>query len=504
MSALKTLVMFKNESQGDIIQPRKNPSLLFENISTTFSWSIFFKQLLIHLTPPLFIFWTNARNQEFMLSRPVEILNYLWPSLLYTMCAAVAVDYVYYDGFLIQARVLYMPLTFYVLQKFQIAVKYACLSKKEYDKFMSAGYDTALAYNSQMMLVPGWLFRPHIITTFELSSAAIRCGVDISTLDFIIPNPKSSKDKMSQFRNWKALLLGKSTVSDSDECPHLRLQADGTYLVSVFHTCEGLLKYSEAKHGGFVKTITKLAFMIALLNVILTFVALLYESDKLSNTALDITFYVSMAITLGVYTYLIYHFMVVTIYDILRQRHIFIEIRQMLRISDFHYYAKESTFVQEGNMLRASYVDVGNILDDSRHGVTRTKRETSKIYHKTSVAGRHKLKINTVISVKSKDATEIEGDYPEVSDLENNLTKQEIVTPKTLPSFLEFDSLKIDDETAIYINDNNDNLSDNSSGSTHDVFGNSTGDFTVTSTIDRQASRRRSEVDDVYGFVLHK
>ena len=59
---------------------------------------------------------------------------------------------------------------------------------------------------------------------------------------------------------------------------------------------------------------------------------------------------------------------------------------------------------------------------------------------------------NNVISVESKDATEIEDDYPEVYDLESNLTKQEIVTPKTLPSFLEFDS------TANYINDNNGNL----------------------------------------------
>ena len=265
MSAIKTLLMTRSPIEKDI----KQSPILFENVFVTFSFPTFFKQFLIHMTAPLLLWSTNAKNQEFLCSRPAEVFNYFFRPIFYVTCIIVALDDIYYDGYLHESGVLYTLLLFWVLQKIQIAIKYACLSKVEYDKFMNADYKTALTYNNQMMLVPGWLYRPKIVSTFELSAAAIRCGVDISTLNFIIPNPSKTKDRMSQFRNWKALLLGKTTVSDSDECPNLRLQVDGTYLVSVFHTCEGLLKYSESKHGSFVKSITRLSIFLSVCTVII-------------------------------------------------------------------------------------------------------------------------------------------------------------------------------------------------------------------------------------------
>ena len=175
------------------------PVLIFENISTTFSLYIFVKQFFIQLLFPFFICFTNISNTGFGLRKPFEILHYLLPISLYLICFVC----IYSLGLNIYSSgSLWITVMFYTLQKFQIAIKYACLSENEYNKFMKASYETSLIYNQQMMLISGWLHRSQSVIDFELSAAALRCGIELSSLYFIIPNPNESVDKMSQFRNW--------------------------------------------------------------------------------------------------------------------------------------------------------------------------------------------------------------------------------------------------------------------------------------------------------------
>ena len=173
--------------------------MIFENISTTLCLYTFCQQFIVHITVPLFILWTNLTNNMFGLRKLDEIQHYFYPLCVYILCFTCIYGL---GGNIYDSGTLWITLTFYMLQKFQIAIKYACLSENEYKKFMKASYEVSLIYNQQMMLVSGWLFRSQSVIDFELSAAALRCGIELSSLYFIIPNPNESVDKMSQFRNW--------------------------------------------------------------------------------------------------------------------------------------------------------------------------------------------------------------------------------------------------------------------------------------------------------------
>ena len=185
-------------------EKRNVEPIIFENVTNTFSFYIFIKQLIIHLFMPLFNWSTSHANQEFGIVRNrnnvFSIFNYVLQFLFYLMCISA---YLGMGQSLSENGALWVPFLFFVLQRNQIAVKYACLSDVEYKKFMNADYDTAVIYNKQMMLVSGWLYRPDNVIDFEISSAALRSGVDLSSLYLTIPNPNESDDKMSQYRNWK-------------------------------------------------------------------------------------------------------------------------------------------------------------------------------------------------------------------------------------------------------------------------------------------------------------
>ena len=194
--------------------PRDEFDTIFDSITCHFNIGVFFKQFLIHLSPiplPFALLLGSARNQDFLsFDIALIILNHISGLIFLVMWIS---SFVLANKGYDTNGAFYIPLFYYVLHRFQIAVKYASLSHTEYKKFMTTTYDKAKQYRDQLMLQRGWFDRNPISLEFEMAGAAMRCGIDVVNLNFTISNPARHEDALSQYRNWKGLLLGKSDIS---------------------------------------------------------------------------------------------------------------------------------------------------------------------------------------------------------------------------------------------------------------------------------------------------
>ena len=315
---------------------------VFESINCHFSILVFFKQFIIHLTGPFLLFLTNPWNQGFFsVDNDFFAMNHATPALF--MIAFISA-YLSPDPNISSQGALWVPALYFVLHKFQVAVKYACLSPNEYDKFMTADIKTSNKYQTQMMLLTGWLNKNPSSVEFEMSAASMRCGVDIIYLNFYIQNPTNSEDSLSQFRNWKALLLGKDRVTDDDHCEDLIECEDGSYHVPVFTVCLALLRYCESLKGGMLTYAPYIESTLMLINISIPFLLLPFQKDGLNlGNPWTIVFYASATILNCVYSGIIFNFMTICVYDVVRQRNFFTTLREMIRISDLSHETKHIT-----------------------------------------------------------------------------------------------------------------------------------------------------------------
>ena len=64
-----------------------------------------------------------------------------------------------------------------------MAIKYACLSPTEYQRFNEEPDPEVLGiYQTQMQLLTGWLIRRLDVMQFEVAAAAVRIGAKISDM----------------------------------------------------------------------------------------------------------------------------------------------------------------------------------------------------------------------------------------------------------------------------------------------------------------------------------
>ena len=315
---------------------------IFESINCHFSILVFFKQFIIHISGPFLLFLTNPYNQGFCsLNIGLFVINHITPLLFFI---AIISAYISPDNAISSQGALWVPVLYFILHRFQVSVKYACLSSNEYDKFMSADVNTANKYQTQMMLASGWLNRNPSAIEFEMSAASMRCGVDVIYLNFYIQNPSNSEDCLSQFRNWKALLLGKESVSDDEVCEDLIEGEDGSYHVPVFTVCLALLRYCESIKGGILTYAAYFETVLVLINIAIPFLVLPFQEGGFNRlNSWSVVFYTTATILNFIYSAVIYNFMSICIYDVIRQRNFFTTLREMIRISDLSHETKHIT-----------------------------------------------------------------------------------------------------------------------------------------------------------------
>ena len=332
---------YNNEKENNTeIEQDEAVDTIFTSINCHFSILIFIKQLVIHLTGPFLIFLTNPANQGFFTLElgPIVFNHIAWILVLLMWISAFLSPSISSQG------ALWVPALYFVLHKFQVAVKYACLSPNEYNKFMTTDYKTANKYQKQMMLLSGWLNKNPSSVEFEMSAASMRCGVDIIYLNFYIQNPSNSEDSMSQFRNWKALLLGKERVTDDEICEDLVECEDGSYHVPVFTVCLALLRYCETLKGGILQYSTYIEIILVLINIAIPFILLPFQKHgHYIGDPWTIVFYVTSTIVNIIYSTVIYNFMTICVYDVIRQRNFFTTLRAMIRITDLCHETKHIT-----------------------------------------------------------------------------------------------------------------------------------------------------------------
>jgi hypothetical protein len=80
-----------------------------------------------------------------------------------------------------------------------------------------------------------------------------------------------------------------------------------------------------------------------------------------------IIFYITNAIVLSTFSFFIYHFMATTLYDVVRQRNVFKAVRMMMRISDLHYYSKDSTLAHSKASRKSSLLMSNSKADYKVH-----------------------------------------------------------------------------------------------------------------------------------------
>ena len=315
---------------------------IFESINCHFSILVFFKQFIIHISGPFLLFLTNPYNQGFCsLNIGLLVFNHITPFLFFI---AIISAYISPDNAISSQGALWVPVLYFILHRFQLSVKYACLSPNEYDKFMTADINTANKYQTQMMLATGWLNRNPSAIEFEMSAASMRCGVDVIYLNFYIQNPSNSEDSLSQFKNWKALLLGKERVSDDEVCVDLIEGEDGSYHVPVFTVCLALLRYCESIKGGILTYAAYFEAFLVLINIAIPFLVLPFQEGGFNRlNSWSIVFYTTATILNFIYSAVIYNFMSICIYDVIRQRNFFTTLREMIRISDLSHETKHIT-----------------------------------------------------------------------------------------------------------------------------------------------------------------
>ena len=342
----------------------------------------------------------------------------------------------------------------------------------------------------------------------------------------------------------KALLLGIKTISDDDECPQLELQSDGTYRVSVYNTCNGLLKVSDLWKSNAGILTKKGPIWLSLLTVALPHFVLLQNHSDLQVNAMIITFYVGNGLLLFLTSLLVFQFMAAATYDVMRQRNVFKAVRMMLRISDLHYYSKESTIAHNKSSLKSS-LSVFNSTSTTTTNCTLSHVNTN--IHKVHIAPpephktlnqitlfrpNHTSANNNKKSNKSSDnntknsSTSTNDCLKDSSNSNNNNNIEDSESETSTISYLDNGLFSNTEEEKHYNNDNNNNTTNNNMTKTTTFSSSSTisNSYTTTTTegqeqphdsktnllhikgesADRKRQRRTSATGHIVGMIIHE
>jgi hypothetical protein len=331
-----TAEMYKDEDEDTF----------FDTIGVQFHFGPFLWQLIAHLILPLFPFMIN-RSGQLQNDVYTRFTSWVTPILIYIMF----LSYTYIpDHMSTGVRGAFLIPVIYVLQhRLVIAIKYGSLSPTEYKRFMECK-DTALCrvYLDQMQLFQGWYYYNPRVVRFEISAASARTGARINDIDFCIADPHDSPSTLNQCRAWNAFLRGHDIIDyNSAPCDQLRLQADGSYALSVYDFCEALVQKSVRAKPETELWSGRVTDFFNLLNLSIPLILMgcYYDTsaDHSGQKAWLAFFYISSTMLNFFYAKLFFILLNIAVVDVFRQWTIISDLNTMIRMTDLSLYAELSS-----------------------------------------------------------------------------------------------------------------------------------------------------------------
>lgn len=316
---------------------------IFDSIAIHFHVDVFVRQFIIHAFCPFTVFLSPNMTAQYLLPRNARSImsSYFLPMSIWAMVILYVLmnkyappsEVAHFDG------TLWYPLMFFSLHRILVGTKYASLSRGEYRRFMeSPDAQTARLYNSQLELLFAWRDeRKALLLDFEIISSALRTGAHMDILKFVGPQPTANEFSDSQVCNWKAFLLGKSTIRHIDECAELTIGEDGTTTMSFLAVCRAVMSYADRIHKS-----TWVANMAAyILSLILTSIPFFgfvdYRSASKVLTASWLTAYlVFLSVNTFIWCSFMWRFILLSMQDVYRHGAISETMHSLIRLSDVH------------------------------------------------------------------------------------------------------------------------------------------------------------------------
>ena len=309
--------------------------IFFDTIGVQFNFGVFFTQLFGHLFFPRLL---NEHGQ-FDWSFGSILMTFITPLLAYTMILSYFMIPGSQENNVIQGAFI-LPLVYFLQHRVVIAIKYGSLSQTEYKKFMECcDKELCASYLHQIMLFTGWRTMNPLVVRFELAAASAKLGARIDEIDIIIENPNNSITAMNQLRAWNAFLRGHDIIDyNSIPCLQLRKHQNGYYLLSVYDYCESLLIHSA-------KTTKEMSFfdfytdIFGFLHVSIPYTLFILNPNSFNhinnqNIIWVIIFFISSTILNMIYTRVFFILLNIAVIDVIRQKSIFINLNNMIRLTD--------------------------------------------------------------------------------------------------------------------------------------------------------------------------
>jgi hypothetical protein len=317
--------------------------VVFDSLKFVFDPWILVLQLLIHIFNPVFNCLTNPRVQKLHFTGTFsDFHNPLSSMALVAMFVSYA--FVSAKNKHIVNGAIEIPLLLFLVHKILVAVRYASLSKVEYQRIMQADGELGKKYVAQTELITGWMLRAPGVAEFHILSSSLLLGINIAQLMFTVPNPDISEEADMTFRQWKQMVQccydkeyyqhnSKKHKSDDGSTPGLKRLPNGSYLACGYHAALGIVNVADRERNNYYLFSGTPTFLISVLNALIPFLAHLGAMGRIS--AAEIVFFICVTYLNLLYYPTLINFLLVAVLDVQRQKLIGDIVLSMVRLTDY-------------------------------------------------------------------------------------------------------------------------------------------------------------------------
>lgn len=396
-----------NDYKSSIIEKKIadfSSKLVYDSITPHFHIGITIKTFLIHMFLPFTPFLHFQKAYGFHIPE-LHIFHYILPSLLWIMvgCYFKSMSVFKDRNYPLQYCILFPVLTF-ATHRMMIALKYGCLSNKEYKKYLQATQKSDIFQQmKQTQLLSSWLHREDIVLDYELVCASIRCNVDIINTFIYIPSPKKSTIASIRHRHWIAFIKGNEYVLNNDnyhDIPEITDSDTPDYMkLRLYDVFKSITKRAD-KMVTCNDMMNWIASIFITVNVFLPIVQLLctvysthgyqaHMSEVLSNRY-SLLFIITSTLLNAVWYNVNIQFMKLAVIDVLRQWSALKVLHRMIRENDLtldECYIDVPDYTNDSNIvtktLKALMTDN---LTDKDSGLASCSVEQKCLYHSIRAA----------------------------------------------------------------------------------------------------------------------
>lgn len=233
------------------------------------------------------------------------------------------------------------PLAFYVTHRLMVALKYASMTKTEYEKYMSAPDRAVTAkYMAQVQIIMGILNKNSATIKFEIAAAAARLGLrlgDPSMRFRVLKHPSS------QVKRWEQLLCfqdviektcadplfsSKSAMAPEDETAPVK-ESNVAMMIPVSEVCIAILMQA----GNYNRLTIMSVFSWLRYAVTIVVVAIPFTTQFPDRVTAGVIVFYATATLLGfVYLGAIFAFLAGAVFDALRQQNVAEMLGEMIEV----------------------------------------------------------------------------------------------------------------------------------------------------------------------------